>query len=78
MDVLSCPKRKRHKQGRKRTVKKIKMLEACSLPGKRYPQKNDVIDVEDEEAERLVNSKLAEPAQEEVEEPEGHTKRRKK
>jgi hypothetical protein len=61
-------------------VKKIKMLEACSLPGKRYPQKNDVIDVEDEEAERLVVSKLAEPAADEpVEEiGEGHTKRRKK
>jgi hypothetical protein len=60
-------------------VKKIKMLEACSLPGKRYPQKNDVIDVEDEEAERLVNSKLAEAADEPMEEiGEGHTKRRKK
>ena len=61
-------------------MKKIKMLEACSLPGKRYPQKNDVIDVEDEEAERLVVSKLAEPAADEpVEEiGEGHTKRRKK
>jgi hypothetical protein len=61
-------------------VKKIKMLEACSLPGKRYPKKNDVIDVEDEEAERLIVSKLAEPAADEPMEEigEGHTKRRKK
>ncbi len=60
-------------------MKKIKMLESVSLPGRRYPQKNDVIAVQDEEAERLIVSKLAEPAADETaEEGEGHPKRKKK
>jgi hypothetical protein len=60
-------------------MKRIKMLEACSLPGRRYLKQNDVIDVEDEEAERLIVSKLAEAvADAPAEEPEGHAKRKKK
>lgn len=58
-------------------MKKIKMLESASLPGRRYPAKNDVIAVEDEEAERLVNSKLAELVDEPAE-AEEHTGKRKK
>jgi hypothetical protein len=66
---------------------KIKLLEGVSLPGKRYPAKGDVIDVEDEEGNRLIGSKLAiagvefivQAADESAEESgEGHHKRKKK